>query len=62
LKLLKSDREVTASLPPGELEKLFDYQYYLRHIDEIFRRLGLTEARRKKAGRTKTGELAPRTI
>ncbi len=62
LKLLKSDREVTASLPPGELEKLFDYQYYLRHIDEIFRRLGLTETRRKKAGRTKTGELAPRTI
>ncbi len=62
LKLLKADRKVTASLPPGELEKLFDYQYYLRHIDEIFRRLGLTEARRKKAGRTKAGKLAPRTI
>ena len=62
LKLLKSDREVTASLPPGELEKLFDYQYYLRHIDDVFRRLGLTEARRKKASRTKKGELAPRTI
>jgi adenylosuccinate lyase len=60
LKLLKSDPEVTASLPPGELEKLFDYQYYLRHIDEIFRRLGLTEA--KRSGRTKTGKLAPRTI
>jgi adenylosuccinate lyase len=60
LKLLKSDRKVTASLPPGELEKLFDYQYYLRHIDEIFHRLGLTEARR--SGRTKTGKLAPRTI
>ncbi len=62
LKLLKADRKVTASLPPGELEKLFDYQYYLRHIDEIFRRLGLTEARRKKTGRTKAGKLAPRTI
>jgi adenylosuccinate lyase len=62
LKLLKSDRKVTSSLPPGELEKLFDYQYYLRHIDDIFRRLGLTEARRKKTGRTKTGGLAPRTI
>jgi adenylosuccinate lyase len=62
LRLLKADRKVTASLPPGELEKLFDYQYYLRHIDEIFRRLGLTEARRKKAGRTKAGKLAPRTI
>jgi adenylosuccinate lyase len=60
LKLLKSDPKVTASLLPGELEKLFDYQYYLRHIDEIFRRLGLTEA--KQSGRTKTGKLAPRTI
>jgi adenylosuccinate lyase len=60
LKLLKSDPRVTASLPPGELEKLFDYQYYLRHIDEIFCRLGLTEA--KRSGRTKTGKLAPRTI
>jgi adenylosuccinate lyase len=60
LKLLKSDPKVTASLPPGELEKLFDYQYYLRHVDEIFRRLGLTEA--KRSGRTKTGKLAPRTI
>ena len=62
LKLLKADRKVTASLPPGELEKLFDYQYYLRHIDESFHRLGLTEARRKKTGRTKAGKLAPRTI
>ncbi len=62
LKLLKSDPDVTASLPPGELDKLFDYQYYLRHIDAVFRRLGLTEARQKKAGRTKKGELAPRTI
>jgi adenylosuccinate lyase len=62
LGLLKSDSEVTASLPPGELEKLFDYQYYLRYIDDIFRRLGLTEAKHKKTGRAKTGRLAPRTI
>ena len=47
LTLLKADKEVTASLPLGELEKIFDYQYYLRHIDEIFQRLGLTESQWK---------------
>ncbi|MDO8717252.1 MAG: adenylosuccinate lyase [Dehalococcoidales bacterium] len=47
LTLLKADKEVTASLPPGELEKIFDYRYYLRHIDEIFQRLGLTESQWK---------------
>ncbi|OGO36734.1 MAG: adenylosuccinate lyase [Chloroflexi bacterium RBG_16_57_8] len=39
--LLKADREVVTALPEGELEGLFDYRYYLRHVDEIFRRLGL---------------------
>ena len=39
--LLKADKELTAQLPPAELEALFDYQYYLRHIDRIFKRLGL---------------------
>mgnify|MGYP001600051175 FL=1 len=47
LTLLKTDKEVTASLPLDELEKIFDYQYYLRHIDEIFQRLGLTESQWK---------------
>ncbi len=63
LSLLKADPEVIASLPPEELEPLFDEQYYLRYIDEIFQRLGLTESQRKeKSGRTEPGELAPRTI
>ena len=63
LSLLKADPEVTTSLPQGELELLFDYQYYLRYMDEIFQRLGLTEAQWKgKPGRAKPGELAPRTI
>jgi len=47
LNLLKADPEVTAVLPQGELEPLFDYQYYLRHVDEIFERLGLTRAQWK---------------
>jgi adenylosuccinate lyase len=41
LGLLAADGEVTAALPAPELAKLFDYGYYLRHIDEVFRRLGL---------------------
>jgi adenylosuccinate lyase len=41
LQLLKADREVMASLPASELESLFDYQYYLKHVDRIFERLGL---------------------
>ena len=42
LQLLEADSEVTVSLPPAELESLFDYQYYLKHVDHIFERLGLT--------------------
>jgi adenylosuccinate lyase len=41
LQLLQADAEVTASLPAVELEPLFDYQYYLKHIDQVFERLGL---------------------
>ena len=63
LSLLKADPEVTASLPSEELESFFDYQYYLRYIDEIFQRLGLTEVQwKEKLGRAEPGEVAPRTI
>ncbi len=47
LNLLKADSEVTTALPASELEPLFDYQYYLRYVDEIFERLGLTRAQWK---------------
>ena len=63
LTLLKADPEVTASLSPEELAGLFDYQYYLRYVDEVFQRLGLTPAQWKgKAGRVEPDELAPRAI
>ena len=42
LQLLEADSEVVASLSAAELESLFDYQYYLKHVDHIFERLGLT--------------------
>jgi adenylosuccinate lyase len=40
LNILEADAEVTASIPPGELRSFFNYDYYLKHIDEIFNRLG----------------------
>ncbi|HEY1963142.1 MAG TPA: adenylosuccinate lyase [Rhizomicrobium sp.] len=39
LTLLKSDREVTRAVPPTELEKLFDLDYHLKHVDTIFARV-----------------------
>ena len=63
LSLLQADPEVTATLPPEELEPLFDYQYYLRYIDEIFKRLGLTEAQwKERPGFAEPTELSPKTI
>jgi len=63
LGLLKADSEVTANLPAGELEPLFDYQYYLRYVDDVFQRLGLTKTQwKEKLSRVEPGELAPKTI
>jgi len=61
LSLLKADRRVTAHLSKEELDSLFDYGYYLKHVDEVFERLGLSEAK-KKAKRAKIEGLAPRAI
>ncbi len=43
LTLVKNDAEVTDVLSAKELEDIFDYQFYLRHVDDIFLRLGLTK-------------------
>jgi adenylosuccinate lyase len=60
LTLLKADPEVTAVLP--ELESLFDEKYYLRYIDDIFERLGLTESQWRGKTISGTSELAPGAI
>ena len=59
--LLKKDSEVTASMSISELEGLFDYQHYLQHVDEIFRRLGLTKPQ-WQGTLADTMELGPRSI
>ncbi|MFQ5826837.1 MAG: lyase family protein, partial [Dehalococcoidia bacterium] len=39
LGFLGADSEVSSHLPRTELEGLFDYDYFLKHVDEIFERL-----------------------
>ena len=39
--LLREEPDVTGHLPGEALEGLFHYEYYLRHVDESFRRVGL---------------------
>jgi len=46
LELLKADSGVKACLSDKELESLFDYNYFMRHVDNVFSRLGLTEKKR----------------
>ncbi|MFW6126365.1 MAG: adenylosuccinate lyase [Chloroflexota bacterium] len=41
LNLLAADREVTQHLSRSGLEGIFDYNYYIRHVDSVFERLGL---------------------
>ena len=39
--LIKSDAGVTSYISPDELGELFEYGYYLRFVDDTFRRVGL---------------------
>ncbi len=62
LGLLKSDADITGVLPPNELESLFDQNYYLRYVDDIFERLGLTRAQWKNVIQENAQDLAPHSI
>jgi adenylosuccinate lyase len=63
LELLKADKEVLAVLPVEELESIFDYKYYLRYVDEIFKRLGLTQSQwKKKYMALEPKQLGPRAL
>lgn len=39
--LLRQEPEVTDRLPGDELEAIFDYNYYMRYVEDSFMRLGL---------------------
>ncbi|TYO96276.1 adenylosuccinate lyase [Desulfallas thermosapovorans] len=40
-KLLLGDAEVAAILSVEEINEIFDYNYHLKHVDEIYKRFGL---------------------
>ncbi|MFC2050145.1 adenylosuccinate lyase [Chloroflexota bacterium] len=60
LDLLMADTEAMAHLSEKELKPLFDYNYFTKHVDKVFQRLGLTGKKRAKA--FKAGELAPQAL
>jgi len=60
LSLLDADTEITAYLSKFELESLFDYDYYLKYVDNIFERLGLTEL--KEVEQPEVERLAPEAL
>jgi adenylosuccinate lyase len=63
LSLLEADRRITARLSKKELNSLFDYSYYLKHVDEVFERLGLTKTKQgKKTGKAGSAKLASRIV
>ena len=39
--LLEADEKIMAALTKEDLDDAFDYNYHLRHVDEIFERCGL---------------------
>ena len=39
--LIRTEKEVKDRLPLKDLDALFDYRYYIRHVDETFERAGL---------------------
>jgi adenylosuccinate lyase len=61
LTLLKADKEVKDIISNEELESIFDYQHYLRYVDEVFQRLGLTKSQ-WQGNIDETMELGPRAI
>ena len=56
--LLLEDREVTAVLPPAEIERAFDLDEQLRHVDHIFDRV-FGSGRPGKAGASATPTREP---
>jgi len=49
LKLLKADGEVRQHLNSKELESIFDYRSFVKHVDTIFEQLGLLKKINRKS-------------
>jgi adenylosuccinate lyase len=59
--LLKSDTEVASKLTRKELETIFNYNFFLKHIDTIYKRLGLAQ-KNKGAKSTKKSIRKPKAL
>jgi len=63
LALLQMDGRITGLLSERELHTLFDYDYFLKHVDGVFDRLGLTGAEHgQRTDRDESSGLAPRAV
>jgi adenylosuccinate lyase len=61
--LLEADKRITRHLSKKELNSLFDYGYYLKHVDDVFKRLRLTKTRQgKKASKAESAKLTSRAL
>ena len=60
LDLLKADKRIATHLTEDELESIFDYNYYLKYVDSVFERLGLSKTR--KVEQAEVESLAPHAI
>jgi adenylosuccinate lyase len=61
--LLEGDKRISRHLSKKELDSLFDYGYYLKHVDDIFDRLRLARTKReKRADKARSAKLAPRIV
>ena len=48
LKLLSTDKDVIKHISKKELNSIFDYNYFLKHVDDVFKRLDLTKKHRTR--------------
>jgi adenylosuccinate lyase len=63
--LLLADRDVTGALPPAEIEKAFDLNEQLKHVDDIFERVFHTTLNAEPAEiaeKTNSSPPAPRAL
>ncbi|MFC2040175.1 adenylosuccinate lyase [Chloroflexota bacterium] len=60
-KIISADPELTSHLSESEIDTIFNYQHYLRYVDEVFERLGLAASKWREP-LTELEEITPYSI
>jgi len=47
LEAVRNDKAILKYLKPSEIERVFNYQHHLRHVNAIFKRVGITAGERR---------------